>query len=89
MSEFGITEESVAWAISVFVEKGMLHPVGHGFCWVCSTEKPVFDCSTEYFPAQEPKCSECIINTAMTALKFDDIRAKVFGDDEHEDSEGD
>lgn len=79
MNDFEITSESVEWAISVFVERGMLYPVGHGYCWVCDTEKAVFDFSEDHFPVQEPKCSDCIVNTAMIALKFDDIRAKVFG----------
>jgi hypothetical protein len=90
MSDFEVSEEGLSWAIELFVEKGMLHPVGHGFCWICSTEKAVYDFSTEYFPVQEPKCQDCIINTAMTALKFRDIREKVFGEPghEHEDPKG-
>lgn len=87
MNNFEVSEESVAWAISLFVEQGMLFHVGHGFCWVCGNEKPVLDFSTEHFPVQEPKCQDCIINTAMTALKFSDIRDKVFGDAGHDNGE--
>lgn len=85
-----ITSESVQAAIDALVEQGMLHKVGHGFCWTCSTEKPVYDVSSEHFPSQEPKCGDCIINAAMIALKFVDIREKVFGDhgNVHESTEG-
>jgi len=84
MKEFEISEEGVAWAISCFVEYGMLFRVGHGFCWVCEQEKEVLDFSVDYFPVQEPKCETCIINTAMLALKFSEIREKVFGHQENE-----
>lgn len=85
-----ITSESVQAAIETLVDRGMLHKIGHGYCWTCKTEKSVYDVSSEYFPSQEPKCADCIINAAMIALKFVDIREKVFGDpdDVHESTEG-
>ena len=85
MKEFTISKESVALAIDAFVDAGMLRRVGHGYCWVCGNEKEVLDVIADEFPVQEPKCEDCIINTAMLALKFSNIHDKVFGrtEDEH------
>jgi len=80
MSLEGVTPETIADTINVFVENKMLIPVGHGFCWTCENEKPVYDVSTDHFPSQEPKCGDCIINTAMAAMKLPGFIAKV----EHE-----
>jgi hypothetical protein len=65
-----ITPETLKDAISIFVDNKMLVEIGHGFCWTCSQEKSVYDISSEFFPSQEPKCGECIIETAMMALKL-------------------
>jgi hypothetical protein len=70
MNMDGVTPETIAATIDVFVENKMLIPVGHGFCWSCEQEKSVYDVSTDHFPAQEPKCGDCIINTAMAAMKL-------------------
>lgn len=77
MSFEKVTPETIAATIEVFVEAGLLESVGHGYCWACAQEKPVFDVSTEHFPAQEPKCGDCIINTAMHAMKLPGFREKV------------
>lgn len=77
MNMDGITPETIADTINVFVENKMLIPVGHGFCWTCENEKPVYDVSTDHFPSQEPKCGDCIINTAMAAMKLPGFVDKV------------
>lgn len=77
MNMNGITPETITDTINVFVENKMLIPVGHGFCWTCEQEKSVYDVSTEHFPPQEPKCGDCIVNTAMAAMKLPGFVEKV------------
>lgn len=70
MNSENITPESLKDAISIFVDNKMLIEVGHGFCWTCSQEKSVYEISSDFFPSQEPKCGECIVETAIMALKL-------------------
>lgn len=77
MNMDGVTPETITNTINVFVENKMLIPVGHGFCWTCEQERSVYDVSTEYFPPQEPKCGDCIVNKAMAAMKLPGFVDKV------------
>ena len=77
MNSENITPESLKDAISIFVDNKMLIEVGHGFCWTCSQEKSVYEISSDFFPSQEPKCGECIVETAIMALKLPGFMERV------------
>lgn len=77
MSIDKISPESLAQAIEMFEENGLLARVDHGFCWTCGQEKEVMEISSGAFPSQEPKCAECIISVAMYALTLPEFRNRL------------
>ena len=76
--DFQFTKEDTAKIVSKLDELGFsLIEVGHGFCWTCSQEKSVYEISSDFFPSQEPKCGECIVETAIMALKLPGFMERV------------